>query len=265
MFWEFLQSIWPVCAFSVLLMLGIWWLALKLGNLGIVDIAWSAAFAPVAFFYAATGRGTPLRRWQIAAMAGFWSLRLGAHLYFRVAGHHPAEDVRYAKLRLNWGEDLKKQALIFFELQAALIIVLSFPFYLISQNTTSGNTPLEIAGMVIWLIAVGGESVADWQLKQFRGNPANKGKICQQGLWCYSRHPNYFFEWLVWVSFFVFALGAPWGWTSVFCPALMLFFLLRVTGIPMTEELSVRSKGEAYRQYQRTTSPFVPWFKTAAK
>ena len=119
--------------------------------------------------------------------------------------------------------------------------------------------------MVIWLIAVGGESVADWQLKQFRGNPANKGKICQQGLWCYSRHPNYFFEWLVWVSFFVFALGAPWGWTSVFCPALMLFFLLRVTGIPMTEELSVRSKGEAYRQYQRTTSPFVPWFKTAAK
>ena len=102
------------------------------------------------------------------------------------------------------------------------------------------------------------------QLKQFKANPANKGRVCQAGLWNFSRHPNYFFEWLVWVAFFLFALGSPWGWVTIYCPALMLFFLLKVTGIPMTEELAVKTKGDAYREYQRTTSVFVPWFKKPA-
>ena len=119
--------------------------------------------------------------------------------------------------------------------------------------------------MAIWFIAVAGEGVADWQLKQFRSRPENKGKICQSGLWNYSRHPNYFFEWLVWVGFFVFAWDSPFGCFTVLCPALMLFFLLRVTGIPLTEELSLKSKGDAYREYQRTTSAFVPFFKKNMK
>ena len=87
-----------------------------------------------------------------------------------------------------------------------------------------------------------------------------RDRVCSAGLWHYSRHPNYFFEWLIWVSFFFFAFPAPWGWTTILCPALMLFFLLRVTGIPYTEEQSLRSRGLAYRQYQRSTSAFVPWF-----
>jgi steroid 5-alpha reductase family enzyme len=258
---EFLNALWPVAVFAGLLMLAIWWLALRINNLGIVDIAWSAAFAPVAIYYAFTSTGDPARRWLIAGMATVWSLRLGTHLYFRVMGHHPHEDVRYAKLRAQWGAQLKSQALVFFELQAVLIVLLSTPFLVASRNPQPGLSILEWAGLVVWAIAIAGEAVADWQLKRFRSRTENQGKLCQAGLWNHSRHPNYFFEWLVWVGFFLFAWPSPGGCYTVFCPALMLFFLLRVTGIPLTEELSVKSKGDVYREYQRTTSAFVPWFK----
>ncbi len=258
---EFLQALWPVAVFAVVLMLAIWWLALRVNNLGIVDIAWSAAFAPVAIFYAATTHGNPTRRWLIASMATLWSLRLGIHLYFRVLGHHPHEDVRYAKMRAQWGKNLTSQALIFFELQAVLIVLLATPFLIAGRNPNPSISLLEWAGVAVWASALAGEALADRQLQQFRLRPENKGKICQTGLWNYSRHPNYFFEWLVWVGFFLFAWDSPGGCFTVFCPALMLFFLLRVTGIPLTEELSLKSKGDAYREYQRTTSAFVPWFK----
>ena len=109
-------------------------------------------------------------------------------------------------------------------------------------------------------MALAGESAADRQLEAFRRDPANRGKTCRVGLWRVSRHPNYFFEWLVWVAYFVFALASPWGWVTIYCPALMLFFLFRVTGIPATEAQALKSRGEDYRQYQRTTSAFFPWF-----
>src|SRR5208282_6572063 len=99
---------------------------------------------------------------------------------------------------------------------------------------------------------------ADRQLQRFKADPANRGALCQHGLWRYSRHPNYFFEWLVWVAYFVFACASPWGWLAAVSPACILALLLRVTGIPMTEEQSLRSKGEAYRRYQARTSAFVP-------
>ncbi|HSY17015.1 MAG TPA: DUF1295 domain-containing protein [Candidatus Acidoferrales bacterium] len=257
---EFLHAFWPACAFAIGLMLAIWWLALRINNLGIVDVAWSYAFAPVAVFYAATTHGNPTRRWLMAGMATLWSVRLGTYLYFRVMGHHPYEDTRYVEMRMRWAKNLKLQVLFFFELQAVLIVLLSIPFLMACLNGRRGISPVEWAGVAIWLIAVVGEGVADWQLKQFKAQK-NRSAVCRVGLWNYSRHPNYFFEWLVWVGFFVFALGSPLGCVTVYCPALMLFFLLRVTGIPLTEALAVKTKGEAYREYQRTTSRFVPWFK----
>jgi steroid 5-alpha reductase family enzyme len=120
---------------------------------------------------------------------------------------------------------------------------------------------LEYIGAGIWLIALTGEAIADWQLDQFKKDPANKGKVCNKGLWNYSRHPNYFFEWLIWVGYFVFALASPYGFIAIISPAIILYLLLNVTGIPATEEQSVRSKGDLYKEYQRTTSAFVPWFK----
>jgi steroid 5-alpha reductase family enzyme len=106
-----------------------------------------------------------------------------------------------------------------------------------------------------------GEGVADEQLAAFKRDPANRGRVCQRGLWNFSRHPNYFFEWFVWVAWALYALASPFGWGALICPALMFFFLFRVTGIPATEAQSLRSRGEEYARYQRTTSSFVPWFK----
>ena len=258
---EFLNALWPICVFAFTLMTVTWWIALRVSNLGVVDIAWAMAFAPVAAFYAATTHGDPARRWLIAAMAAVWSLRLGLHLFIRVTAHHPGEDVRYAQMRAKWGRNLKLQTLFFFQLQAGLIVVLSIPFLIVCLNDRPGISPVEWLGAVIWLAAVAGEGLADSQLKRFRAQPENRGQICQAGLWNFSRHPNYFFEWLVWVGLFIFALGSPLGCATLYCPALMLFFLLRVTGIPLTEELSLKSKGDRYREYQQTTSAFVPWFK----
>jgi steroid 5-alpha reductase family enzyme len=102
--------------------------------------------------------------------------------------------------------------------------------------------------------------VADHQLNAFKRRHAGERRVCNVGLWRYSRHPNYFFEWLIWVAYFLFACASPLGWIAVISPAIILYLLLRVTGIPLTEEQSIRSRGEAYRAYQRTTSAFVPWF-----
>jgi steroid 5-alpha reductase family enzyme len=110
----------------------------------------------------------------------------------------------------------------------------------------------------VFVVALVGEWVADRQLAAFKADPNNRGRVCRAGLWRYSRHPNYFFEWLVWVAYFVFALPSPWGWLSALSPLLMLFFLFRITGIPATEEQSLRSRGAEYREYQRTTSVFFP-------
>jgi steroid 5-alpha reductase family enzyme len=246
--------------FAIVLMTLVWWLAIRLGNAGIVDIAWSAGFAPVAIFYASAGGGALPRRALLAAMVSVWSVRLGTYLYLRVSAHHPQEDRRYARLRSEWGARANQKMFGFFLLQAALLALLSLPWLLECLNARTALQPVEWAGCALWLIAISGEALADRQLQVFKADPANRGAVCQIGLWHYSRHPNYFFEWLIWVAYFVVALGSPWGWLTIYCPALMLYFLLRVTGIPLTEQLSLQSKGAAFAAYQRRTSAFIPWF-----
>jgi steroid 5-alpha reductase family enzyme len=139
-------------------------------------------------------------------------------------------------------------------------VALSTPFLLAALNPRPRLSPFEYAGAALWLVAWMGEIAADWQLHRFKANPANRGVTCRAGLWRYSRHPNYFFEWLIWVAFAVFAMGSPYGYVSLFAPLLMLYFLFRVTGIPATEAQALRSKGDDYRRYQTSTSAFVPWF-----
>jgi len=234
--------------------------ARRINNYGIVDILWSYAFALVAIACATCEGGWIGRRMLIAAMAVIWSLRLGTHVLVRVTKHHPAEDARYAQLRREWGDKFPSKMTGFFQLQAASVVVLCLPFFLSCRNPAAGFSLLEIAGPAVWLIGICGEALADAQLAAFKNNPANRGLICQTGLWRFSRHPNYFFEWTIWMGYFLFACGSPWGWISLTSPACILYFLLGVTGIPMTEQQSLRSKGDAYRRYQRTTSAFVPWF-----
>jgi steroid 5-alpha reductase family enzyme len=238
---------------------GVWLLARGIDNYGAVDVAWAYAFTAIAAFYAVEGAGWNVRRALIGTMACLWSLRLGSHLLRRVAGHHPVEDGRYQQLRRDWGARFTAKMFGFFQIQAVSVVLLGVPFLLAAQNPDRHLHPLEIAGIILWLLALTGEGLADTQLNAFKRDPANRGRVCDLGLWHFSRHPNYFFEWLVWVAYFVFALASPWGWIAILSPLSILYLLLRVTGIPMTEKQGLRSKGDAYRRYQQTTSAFVPW------
>lgn len=235
--------------------------ARRVNNYGLVDIAWAYAFGFLAGFYALFGPGWAPRRALIASMAIVWSFRLGTYLAIRVLGHHPTEDARYAQLRHDWRENFAAKMFGFFQVQALSVFIFGVAFLVASRHSAAVFHPLEIAGAVLWLASVTGEAVADAQLSAFKLEPDNRNKVCDVGLWRYSRHPNYFFEWLIWVAYFIFALASPWGWLAAVGPAGILWLLLRVTGIPMTEIQSLRSRGDAYHRYQQTTSAFVPWFR----
>jgi steroid 5-alpha reductase family enzyme len=239
---------------------GLYALARRIDNYGIVDIAWSYAFGAMTVFYAMAGAGWPARRLLIAALVVAWSLRLGTHLWIRIGRHHPEEDGRYRQLRQDWSAAFAPKMFGFFQMQAASVVVLGAGFLAIGANAAEGFGVWEFAGAAIWLIAIAGETLADAQLAAFKREATGKTAVCDTGLWRYSRHPNYFFEWLVWVAYFVFALGSPYGLVAIIGPISILWLLLRVTGIPLTEEQSLRSRGDAYRRYQQTTSAFVPWF-----
>jgi steroid 5-alpha reductase family enzyme len=241
------------------MMMVTWLLSLRIGNAAVVDVAWSAFFTLLVFIYAAFGEGYAPRKVLITAMVAIWSLRLATHLCKRVKSQHPREDARYAELRKNWEPNSEYRFLAFFQLQGMVNLLLSIPFALICLNTSSEFSPLELVAVVIWMIAILGEAASDRQLSRFKEDSTNSGKTCDVGFWKYSRHPNYFFEWLVWCSFFLFALASPWGWIAIYCPIVMFLLLTRVTGIPMAEEQSLKSRGDEYRAYQQRTNAFFLW------
>jgi steroid 5-alpha reductase family enzyme len=237
-----------------------WLWHLRLKNAGVIDVVWGLNQALAAAVFAILGRGWPPRRALIAALVSLTGLRLTYYLSRRVLGH--PEEGRYVALREEWGAkgNIKLIFLAFFLFQAVLGVLLSLPFLLVAQNEAVGFSYLELAAVGLFINGFLGETVADLELKRFKADPANKGKTCRDGLWRYSRHPNYFFEWLMWLSYFVLSCAVPYGWLTVYAPALMLHFLLNVTGVKITEEQCLRTRGEDYARYQRETSAFVPWF-----
>ncbi|RZL57803.1 MAG: DUF1295 domain-containing protein, partial [Pedobacter sp.] len=137
----------------------------------------------------------------------------------------------------------------------------AIPFFIITANPSKQIAVWEFVGIGIWIIAFFGEMIADKQLAAFKKDPNNMGKVCDTGLWNYSRHPNYFFEWLTWIAYFIFALASPWGLLAIISPAIIFYLLMNVTGVPNNEEQNLRSKPIAYKKYQQTTSAFFPWWK----
>ena len=246
---------------AVFIMMCIVWIIYRSTNKPmIVDAAWGFGIALIGIFYAYLGEGDLTRRIIIGTMTAIGGIRLGAYLLFtRVLGPH--HDARYDILQKEWGKNIPFRYFLFYQSQAIAIIIVTVQFIVISNNSSPHISWLEFTGMILWFISLLGESVSDAQLNSFKNDPANKGKVCQRGLWNYSRHPNYFFEWLIWMAYLIFALATDGGWIALFAPAIMLYLLLKVTGIPLTEENAIKSKGDLYREYQRTTSAFVPWFK----
>jgi steroid 5-alpha reductase family enzyme len=253
--------VWMAQGFAVVagLMFVLWLLHFPLGNAAIVDVGWAIGLALLALLYALHVVGYWRRTLILVPMVAIWSLRLAFYLLFARVNGQP-EEGRYVELRRKWGTHIGLKFLLFFELQALLCVVLSIPFLLAMHDPSHGSSNYENAGAMLWLIAFIGEMASDAQLARFKRDPKNKGRVCNLGLWRYSRHPNYFFEFLVWVSFALVALPAKYGYMGFLSPALILYLLLRVTGIPATEAQALRTKGDAYREYRRTTSVFIPWF-----
>ncbi len=247
-----------VCS-SIMVLVWIW--ANQIKNAGVVDIFWSFNFPVIAVLLYMMAHGHDTRKLLICLMVAIAGIRLGMHLMIRIVSHLGEEEGRYQQLRKEWAPHPDRKFFWFFQMQAFSNVFLAIPFFIITANTNKNLSILEFTGACIWLIGFLGETIADWQLKTFKNNPANKGKVCNTGLWNYSRHPNYFLQWLIWVAYFIFALASPYGYLAVISPLVILYLLLKVTGIPATEDQSIRSKGDLYKAYQQTTSVFVPWFK----
>jgi steroid 5-alpha reductase family enzyme len=236
-----------------------WAFYFYLRDAGMADIGWAVGLILTGFMYFFLGEGYLPRKILMLILITLWAFRL---LWYCIKRASILEEHRrYRMMHPGWRGPVDFKVLLMFLLQALLIVILSLPLLLISNNTDPHMHALEWIGLLIWIFAFVGDIIADEQHQRFKMDPENQAKVLQEGIWYYTRHPNFFFRWLIVFSFFVMALPSPWGWISVISPLLMFYLLIKVSGIPWAEEHALRSKGDAYREYQRTTSPFFPWFK----
>ena len=182
------------------------------------------------------------------------------HIALRTA--HGGDDPRYRQLRAEWGDSASGRLFWFLQVQAAAALVLALSIAAAAHRPGIRLDLRDALGVVLFAVAAFGEGAADRQLARFGGDSKNKSKICDVGLWGYSRHPNYFFEWLVWVAFAIIAIAPvglyPWGWFGLAAPVLMYVLLVHVSGIPPLEAHMLRSRGDAFRLYQARVNAFWP-------
>lgn len=239
-------------------MAGAWAVRLGTGRSGWIDTIWSAAVG-VAGVVAVLGADGGGRRWLIAALLVVWSGRLALHIGART--HGAADDPRYAELARLWGADFAVRLFVFLQIQAAAGFVLVAAVHLAASAPASFPSAIDAAAAGVVLVGLVGEALADAQLRRFR-LAAPRGAICEAGLWGWSRHPNYFFEWLVWCGFALFALAGigerPWQILAFAAPAMMWALLVHVSGIPPLEAHMSRSRGEAFRAHCARVSAFFP-------
>jgi steroid 5-alpha reductase family enzyme len=250
-----LLEAWALCAAVQAIL---WMIAQRTKNAAIVDVGWAGTFTLVVGLYAATSTAPTLVWLPLAILVAAWSVRLTAYLISRGAVTGP-EEGRYVDLRARWGAKASRRFFVFFQVQAALTALLSAAFVVpfVAEDWSSGV--LRPVGLVIGACGVIGETVADAQLARWKKDPSNRGRVCDVGLWSVSRHPNYFFEWCVWIGYAVYGIAfAPAGLIALVPQALILGSIWGVTGIPPTEKQAIRSKGDAYRDYQRRVSRFIP-------
>jgi steroid 5-alpha reductase family enzyme len=242
------------------LMAAAWGVQQRTGNSGWVDTIWTFSLGALGVAGALWPLGDGVitaRQVLVAILIAVWSLRLGIHVALRSATM--TDDPRYAEYARQWGDAARRKMFGFLQLQAlvSLPLVLSI---LVAAHRPGGLDWRDAAGALLLLAAVAGEGLADAQLKRFRSDPAHRGQVCAVGLWRWSRHPNYFFQWMGWLAYPVIAIavGYPLGFVTLAAPVLMYWILVHVTGIPPLEEQMQRSRGAAWRAYQARTSKFFP-------
>jgi steroid 5-alpha reductase family enzyme len=229
-------------------------LAYRWNNLSVVDIAWTLCFPLQAIIGFSLGKGDLLKNGVLLLLIILWSSRLAFYLILRFDKN--VEDPRYTRVM----EYFQFKMFGMFIFQGVTTFFLSIPFMIFFSFSKGPWSVLEMTGIIIWSIGLVGESIADMQLRKFKQLEKGSLKVCDVGLWRYSRHPNYFFEWLVWVGFFFLILPTHFGWSAFISAGVMYYFLRYYSGVPLSEIQAIASKGDAYKQYQTKTSIFFPWF-----
>jgi len=246
----------------ILVMLSGWTYQRAVQNGGWTDVFWTyGTGATCALAALVPFGGAHLPTWRqvmVAALVAIWALRLGTYVMLRVASH--AEDARYREFRRAWGASFQRRMFGFLLTQAPATAVLSISILLAARNPAPGVRLADVIGAGLLVVAIAGESLADRQMKRFKATVSDPTAICDVGLWAWSRHPNYFFEWLGWLAYPVIAirLADPWSWAALVGPAVMFAVLMIGTGVPPLEEAMLRSRGDAYRRYQAKVSLFFP-------
>lgn len=251
--WTLLQVTALVCMY----MTGAYALAQIKKNNGIADIAWAGGFVLVAIYTLVDTKLFFARHILVTALILIWGIRLSTHIALRNWNAH--EDARYAHMRQQWAGGVAWRSFVYiFLLQGVFILIISYPVILINCSAEYGLTFLDYIGLSIWLIGFIFEAVGDYQLTQFLKKPENKGMIMTQGLWRYTRHPNYFGEATMWWGIFLIALSVPHGISAIISPLCITFLLRCVSGVPLTEKQLAHMP--AYQAYKKHTNTFLPWF-----
>jgi steroid 5-alpha reductase family enzyme len=257
----YLEALAAIAISLAVLMAFAWVVQQRTGNSGWVDTIWTFSLGLVgacSALWPISGAVPNARQWLVAALVAIWSLRLGTHIAVRTA--KITDDPRYAAFAKDWGADSSRRMFVFLQNQALGSIPLAFAVFVAAHFPSDALRPQDYLGALILATGIAGEALAAAQLKRFRDDPASKGRVCDVGLWRWSRHPNYFFEWFGWFAYPVIALTPdyPWGWATLLAPVFMYWILVYVTGIPPLEDQMLRSRGDRYREYQSRTSRFFP-------
>jgi steroid 5-alpha reductase family enzyme len=260
----FLALLLAVSAALAAIMAGAWLVWRVTRNSGWIDTTWTfglgvvgAGAALIPAFHAGT---VTARQILVAALVALWAMRLGLHIASRTAGI--SDDPRYGKMVRDWGVDASRQMFFLVEKQALVSIPLALSIVLAAWNPASGLGAQDYLGALVLIVAIAGEGVADAQLRRFRAQPDNRNRVCDVGLWGWSRHPNYFFEWFGWLAYPLIAIdlagGYAFGFVALIGPVCMYWLLVHVSGIPPLEAHMLDRRGEAFRSYQAHTNAFFP-------
>lgn len=247
----------PFAALLLLaLFLALWVASVVFKDVSIVDPAWGPAFVVVAFAAWAAGDGDSGRRVLLLVLTGLWGLRLGAHLTRRKLGEIGEEDKRYVEMRKKRSNFALYSLVVVFGLQLVLALIVSLPLQ-VAAESDDGLNWLVVPGVLLWAVGLFFEAVGDWQLDEFKKDPASKGQVMDRGLWQYTRHPNYFGDFAVWWGLFLVSMSASGAWWTVVGPLAMSFLLIKGSGAGLLER-TIGSRRPGYAEYVERTSGFIP-------
>lgn len=244
---------------GLVLLAGVLWLIhLRVGNASLADVGFCLGLCLVILVCGVTGEGHRWRRILVVGMGSVYAFRLGWHVW-KNRVWKKTEDPRYQWLRFYLGRWELAGFLGYFVLQVPGTLFFGALLCWVMAHPQEAVRSWDLLAVSIFTLALTGETMADRQLERFRANPENRGKVLRDGLWRYSRHPNYFFDVVHWCAYVPLAVGLSWAWLALAWPLFMMVSLLWVTGVPLAEAQALKTRGGAYRAYQRTTNRMIPW------